>query len=429
MPRKVSDTKLDTRSARSNLEVRRKPYWRSISQGHYIGYRKNKTGGSWVARRLADDKKYEEEKLGKADDIEDANGLFVLDFAQAQEKAREWFTSRERRSRGIEHNGPFTVNNAADEYLKWYQAENKSSGYEETKRIINRDILPVLGSKDIETLHSKQLRDWLHKLTETPAQLRSKKSKANYREDDKRDPEEKKRARKATANRKLNVLKALLNHAYNNHDFVENDHAWRKVKPFKNVSAPRIRYLTKDEAIRLMNACEPNFRDLVYGAILTGCRYGELTSMQVQDFSEDDQNVYVRPSKSGKARHVPLTSEGVEQFRRLTMGKNGNDLIFTHEDGSAWGRSHQTRRLEEAAKATKIEDVSFHILRHTYASWLAKEGVPLFVIAEALGQSGTRMVEKHYAHLAPSHVADTIRAHLPDLGLSKKSNVVKIKKA
>ena len=44
-------------------------------------------------------------------------------------------------------------------------------------------------------------------------------------------------------------------------------------------------------------------------------------------------------------------------------------------------------------------------------------GVPMAVIAEQLGHAGTRMTEKHYAHLAPSYVASTIRAHFPTLGL------------
>ena len=40
-------------------------------------------------------------------------------------------------------------------------------------------------------------------------------------------------------------------------------------------------------------------------------------------------------------------------------------------------------------------------------------------IAEQLGHADTRMTEKHYAHLAPPYVADTIRAHFPTLGLAR----------
>jgi hypothetical protein len=55
--------------------------------------------------------------------------------------------------------------------------------------------------------------------------------------------------------------------------------------------------------------------------------------------------------------------------------------------------------------------ISFHVLRHTHGSTLAMRGVPMGVIAEQLGHADTRMTAKHYAHLAPSYVADTIRAN------------------
>ena len=53
-------------------------------------------------------------------------------------------------------------------------------------------------------------------------------------------------------------------------------------------------------------------------------------------------------------------------------------------------------------------------------------GVPMGVIAEQLGHADTRMTEKHYAHLAPSYIADTIRAHFPTLGIGEESTVTPI---
>jgi integrase len=63
-------------------------------------------------------------------------------------------------------------------------------------------------------------------------------------------------------------------------------------------------------------------------------------------------------------------------------------------------------------------------LRHTYASSLAMKGVPMGVIAAQLGHSDTRMTSKHYAHIAPSYVADAIRAALPTIWLIEGTNVV-----
>ncbi len=54
-------------------------------------------------------------------------------------------------------------------------------------------------------------------------------------------------------------------------------------------------------------------------------------------------------------------------------------------------------------------------------------GVPLPVIARQLGHADTRMTERHYAHLAPSYIADAIRAGLPRLGIVESGNVEPLK--
>jgi len=70
--------------------------------------------------------------------------------------------------------------------------------------------------------------------------------------------------------------------------------------------------------------------------------------------------------------------------------------------------------------------INFHGLRHTWASHAVMNGVPLLVVAKNLGHSDTRMVEKHYGHLAPSSVADAIRAGAPRFGSAELSNVTPI---
>src|SRR6202042_612659 len=101
-------------------------------------------------------------------------------------------------------------------------------------------------------------------------------------------------------------------------------------------------------------------------------------------------------------------------FENLTAGRPSRDLIFLRSDGEAWRPSHQQRPLTEASRVAKVKPAAtFHILRHTYGSVLAMKGVPMGVIAVQLGHSDTRMTEKHYAHLSPNYVAETIRAALP----------------
>ena len=206
---------------------------------------------------------------------------------------------------------------------------------------------------------------------------------------------------------------------------MESSEAWQKLKPFKNVSEPKIRFLSENETMRLLNACEPDFRQLIRGALLTGARYGELTTLKVGDYSSDNNTVFIYQSKSGQPRHIPLNQEGINFFEQLTTGKRSHEFMFTRADGKEWKKNYQVRPLEAACKAANIKPtINFHILRHTYGSSLAMKGVPLQVVAAVLGHSDTRVTHKHYAHLLPSYVADVIKAHLPNFGSTEKDNVL-----
>jgi integrase len=88
--------------------------------------------------------------------------------------------------------------------------------------------------------------------------------------------------------------------------------------------------------------------------------------------------------------------------------------------GRKWGQSHQIRRMNEACQRVRISPpASFHVLRHTWASHAVMGGVPLMVVAKNLGHVDTRMVENHYGHLAPSYIADAIRAGAPRFGVNR----------
>ena len=200
--------------------------------------------------------------------------------------------------------------------------------------------------------------------------------------------------------------------------------------------------------MRLLNACDPNFRAMAQAALETGCRYGELTRLQVQDFNADAGAINVRRSKSGKARHVVLSAEGIAFFSQLTAGREPSGLMLRNlarvereserhrqkmmkspnvaeiSDLGDWRPAEQGRPMREACKRAKIEPhISIHGLRHTWASLAAMAGVPLMVIAKNLGHTDTRMVEKHYGHLAPSFVTDAIRAGAPKFGFKADPKV------
>ena len=246
--------------------------------------------------------------------------------------------------------------------------------------------------------------------------------KQNFREVDLDDAEALRR-RRDTANRTLTVLKAALNWAYN-HQLVEDDKAWRLVKPFRATTAARVRFLETAEQQRLLNTAEGALRDLIGAALMTGARFGEIARLRVRDFDRTNGSVFIAESKSGKARHVALTAGGVALFERLAAGKASTSPLLTQDSGERWKPATYQRAFKDALERAKIENLTLHELRHSYASTMVRAGAPLIVVAEALGHSDTRMVSKHYAHLAPSYVADTIRRTAPDLVLPTDGNVV-----
>lgn len=404
------DSRLQSPTSRERLKNRNMPYWTDISKGVHLGYRKGPKAGSWYWRCYLGEQRYHQAFLAAADDHLDSNSQDVLTYYQAQEAAREAY----RRYRNTGATGEaLTVADASKRYLAWYR-ENRNA-YRETEHALRVHILPELGSRKIATLAAPQIREWLEKLAAQPARLRTGKFATAQKHRKKPQSADEKRARRASANRVLTILKALLNRAF--HDgLVSDDSAWRQVKPFPKVDEARIRFLNDAEGMRLTNACSPDFRQLVAAALLTGARYGELTPMQAQDVNLSTSQIYIARSKSGRPRHVPLNPEGIALFRELITGKSSDALLFTKSDGTKWGKNHQVRPLENACKIAKISpQLAFHELRHTYASYLAQAGVDLLTISKLLGHSDTRMTSKYYAHLIDKTLANAV-TKLPSFG-------------
>ncbi len=309
--------------------------------------------------------------------------------------------------RPAEHLGPYTVREAVADYLDWFRATGRKS-IKETAASVNAFILPRLGDKEVPSLTSAQLRKWQAEMAASPPRLRTRPGRPQNVRDTSDDPEASRR-RRATANRILTVLKAALNHAWREGK-ASSDEAWRRVAPFREADTARVRYLDRDECCRLVNACPEPLRAIVRGALLTGARYGELARMRVADFHHDSGTLLVRQSKAGKVRHVELTTEGLGFFHGIIAGRYNTEFLF-HREGASWGKSHQQRPLAEACRAATVTPaISFHILRHTYASLMVMDGVPLIVVARNLGHSDTRMVEKHYGHLTGSYIREAIRS-------------------
>ncbi len=421
MARTVQDANIGTREARRKLKVSGKPYYRGIDRGLHLGYRKGKTGGVWVMRLYVGGEAYKVETIGPADDRLDADGDITLDFFQAQAKARELFERRKREAAGLPiEEGPYTIRKCVEEYLDWMEGARNSAA--DARYRANALILPALGDKECAALSTGDLENWRNATAKSPRRLRTRAGNVQQFGVKAADDVSVRRRRSST-NRTLTILKAALNRAWRAGKIASDD-AWRRLEPFEEADSARVRYLGVDEARRLINASDSDFRALVRGALATGCRYGELAALDVADFNPDSETIQVRTSKSGKGRHVVLSDEGAALFKGLSVGRSGGAPMFERDRGGRWLKSHQARPMAEACARARIEPpANFHCLRHTYASHAIMNGAPLLVAAKNLGHSDTRMVEKHYGHLAPSYIADAIRRAAPRFGAPEGGNV------
>jgi integrase len=427
----VKYKRLESSSARKRLTRGRQPYWRALGGKVHLGYQcwKGEPAGRWVFRRYIGQStsktgkpvaKYRTEALGVADDAETADGVRVLSFEQAEAKARRKVETPVSGATKIER---ITVRKAMELYIERLKQEDRDGAAANVTSRGNAYILPELGDLVVAELTTERLRQWLETMSKESAQNRPKNNKPQYRPAPSTD--DARRARKASANRVLTMLKAILNFIYDE-GHVANRDAWgRKLKRYRDVEVANVRYLTVAQAERLINASDPEFRPLVRAALETGCRYSELTRMTVKDFNPDVDTVTVSKSKSGKARHVILTPEGANFFRQHCAGRDGTATMFQHTNGTPWNKSDQQTPMADACAPRITPRISFHGLRHTWASLAVMKNMPLMVVASNLGHSNTRMVEKHYGHMNEDFIKKAIRDSAPRFtGADTPSSVI-----
>jgi integrase len=423
MGRSVRDARLDRREARSKLAARKEPYWRLVSEGAHIGYYRGERVGKWVARfrKPGSGAGYYKTTIGEADDVRDADDTTVFDWRQAQDRANAWFD--ERRNGDRKQEGPFTVGDALDEYVKGFRSRDGDVPADLNSRV-EKIIRPALGHHEVKDLTTKIIATWHTARSKSPAKLRTGRLAT---EDNSRPVEgaDAVRRRRSTANRDLTVLKAALNKAAGDREGMATT-AWDNVKPFPKVDVAKRRFLSDDETRRLVNATEAEFRPMVLATLLTGGRYGELRHAQVSDFDRQSRTLWLSMTKGEVPRPAYLDDEGVEMLDQACHGKTADAYLFRRADGEQWGKSHQNRRMEDAFAKAKIAKTTYHDLRRTYGARLARKGVPMAVIAEAMGHKDERITRKHYAHLAPSYVSETVRAAISGLGIVTKSNVTRM---
>lgn len=399
--RQPRDVRLQTREARRGLAPKKEPYWHELRRGLHVGYYKGSSGGTWWLREYRDGTR-PKRRLGIADDDISADGMTVLSWPQV-------ITAALRVDRPtLKVSSAYTVDDAFEVYWHYRAAKSPALSVAIDKSKASAHLTDELRARPIAQLTTAELEAWLHGLVPTTSDR------------------EKQRRAKATADRVRRLFFAVLNYAYRTrrHDVPLAD-AWRAVQPYRNVDQPRKRFLSVDEAKRLLNAMAPDFRRLSRGALYTGLRLGELLSLKVADIV--DGQVYVQHSKSGKGRAVPLSQEGIDFFDTLTAGRSGEDPMFLRENGTYWKPMPVSRSMRTACKAADVKPTAtFHDLRRTYGSLLLNRGADAEVVQELLGHADLRMTRRAYAHLLNSTIAKVVKKKLPSFAL-ERSNVRRLR--
>ncbi len=203
----------------------------------------------------------------------------------------------------------------------------------------------------------------------------------------------------------LKFLRQVLNVAIRDDKLEKN--------PFVKVQLPKVptgktRFLTVEEERLLLTALGLPYSHWARLAILTGLRKSELFSLRWANVDLEQGFLTLPQTKSGKVQHVLLN----EEAKTILRG-------FSSWEFSPWVFPSQTRKSHldsynfyrrvfmPAVKQTGLEDVTWHTLRHTFASRLAMSGYSDSTLAALLRHKGTALVQR-YAHLSPSHLKEAV---------------------
>lgn len=198
----------------------------------------------------------------------------------------------------------------------------------------------------------------------------------------------------STANRFLALVRAILRKAAFDWEWIDKP----PVIKLYRVQKTRIRYLTPIQANILLNELPEHLADMTKFSLATGLRKANVTKLEWSqvDIARRVAWIHGDQAKGGKPIHVTLNATALEVLTKQ-IGKHATS-VFTYKGKSII--QVNTKAWRAALKRAGIENFRWHDLRHTWASWLTQQGVPLNVIQEMGAWESPEMVRR-YAHLAP----------------------------
>jgi integrase len=386
MPRHTRSSSLETRTARLKLPVQKKPLFVTIAPGISLGYRRNRTAGAWVLRAADGQGGNWTKAFATADDHETSNGETVLDFWQAQDRARQLARGGEAQASS---DAPITVAEALDHYETALSA--RGGDPENVSRIRYHMPAHLLG-KVVSLLNARELRLW-------------------------RDGLAKKGLKPATADRTARVLSAALTLAAKDDRRITNQAAW-KIERLPLADEARNTILTEDQVravVAASYAVDAEFGLLIETLAVTGARVSQLLRVTAADIQDGAApRLLVPSSRKGRRRRaerkpLPIPASLAKALRSGTPGV---------PEGLLFQRAVELSELDAS--------VTPYALRHTSIVRQLLANVPIRVVASHHDTS-VPMIEKSYSRHITGDPSDAItRKAMLDLAAPQVGNVLSI---
>ncbi|WP_256250779.1 site-specific integrase [Nitrosomonas sp. Nm51] len=199
----------------------------------------------------------------------------------------------------------------------------------------------------------------------------------------------------ATANRLLALIRSILRQTALDWEWIDKPPVIKLYREAKR----RVRYLTAEQACLLIRELPEHLADIVQFSLSTGLGRSNVTGLVWSQVDLQRRVAWIHgdQAKAGKPIHVTLNDTAIAVLNRQ-IGKHPKS-VFSYKGNPI--TQVNTKAWYKALKRAGIEDFRWHDLRHTWASWLTQNGVPLNVIQEMGAWESAEMVRR-YAHLAPA---------------------------
>ena len=220
----------------------------------------------------------------------------------------------------------------------------------------------------------------------------------------------------ATVNRYLAAIRSLFRMARDEWQWIDH---FPKIKLLSG-EVERDRWLTREEADRLIRHCPPHLAALIRFALATGCRASEITGLEWSRVDLNRKTAWLNKTKNGTPRGVPLNEDAIEVLREQ-IGKSLTHC-FTYE-GKPIGWQITNTAWHTALRASGIEDFRFHDLRHTWASWHRQAGTSCDELKDLGGWKSRIMVDR-YAKFATENLLSA--ASRIERSMGRGQNVIEL---